>query len=660
MWGKFLNFTSGSGSLIDREQFTKDILGYFVGFAAITNIFLWLGTAAGFVNISDTLLGFVMVLVTLPFWYAGKKGGWQWARFFPSLYCFGIGIYSATHGLAASSGLLFIISILLAGMLVSSWFQLFVLVASSLTIIIFPRFQSPVSQSDETILVSIAIFIFIGITIITRYYNLQLHQGLIKKADVYESLIAEMEHSKSTNEALAEKEKQLRRLTENTSDLVAEIKLDGSFIYVSPSYYTVLGYPPGSLLGQSAYSLIHPEDAETTSEAIKRSVENQVGEKARLRTRCANGEYKWFETIGTPLRNQADQVEGFVISSRDITEQKIAEELREKSEKREQSIINSIPLGMHMYELRTDGALIFSGYNPAADHILKFDHSSIIGKTIEEAFPNLIETEIPTKYRETAQYGIPYDVDPVDYQDLHVSGSYEVHAFQISPMKMVTVFNDVSEKHDNAIALKVSEEKFSKAFLTSPDAININRLVDGVYIDINEGFTRLTGWKREDVIGRSSLDVKIWADPTDRVRLVQQLQSEGSCNNLEAGFRFKDGAVKTGMMSAKIIEINGEKCILSVTRDISERKEAQEKLNEAHEQLELAYGETLEGWVHALDLREHETAGHSRRVVEINQTDVSNRKITMRKKKPISIGAPSYTILVRWEYRITYYSNRGH
>lgn len=122
--------------------------------------------------------------------------------------------------------------------------------------------------------------------------------------------------------------------------------------------------------------------------------------------------------------------------------------------------------------------------------------------------------------------------------------------------------------------LRKSEEKFFKAFQTSPDAININRLEDGLYIDCNQGFTALTGYTRSDVVGRTSLEIDIWADPADRARLVEGLKQHGEINNLEARFRLKDGSIKTGLMSARLIEVNHERCILSITRDITELKQA--------------------------------------------------------------------------------------
>jgi PAS domain S-box-containing protein len=293
------------------------------------------------------------------------------------------------------------------------------------------------------------------------------------------------------------------------------------------------------------------------------------------------------------------------------------EDAIEESEFKFQSIVNSLPIGVHMYTLTDDDELIFSGYNPSADSILGVSHAQFLGKKILDAFPQLINTDIPARYKLAAREGIGWKTEQIDYQDRVINGAYEVYAFQSSPGKMVALFTDITSKLRSAEALHLSEEKFSKAFLTSPDSININRMSDGMYIDINQGFTNLTGYTREDAIGKTSLELNIWHDPADRARLVQGLRDRGFVENLEAKFRYKDGTVKTGLMSARILEINHEQCILSVTRDISERILAEEQLRKAHDNLEQAYDATLRGWVHTLELREHETAEHSRRVLEL-------------------------------------------
>lgn len=129
--------------------------------------------------------------------------------------------------------------------------------------------------------------------------------------------------------------------------------------------------------------------------------------------------------------------------------------------------------------------------------------------------------------------------------------------------------------------LRESERRFRTAFHTSPDAVNINRLSDGMYVDVNLGFTELTGFTREDVIGKSSLDINIWHDPKDRERLVAGLKEQGFVRNMEARFRMKDGRVRTGLISARTIVLHGRPHILSVTRDVDDWKRAEEALLES-------------------------------------------------------------------------------
>ena len=150
---------------------------------------------------------------------------------------------------------------------------------------------------------------------------------------------------------------------------------------------------------------------------------------------------------------------------------------------------------------------------------------------------------------------------------------------------ILAVAIDVTERKEAERALRESEERFRLTFQTSPDAININRLEDGLYVDINEGFTQLTGYTRDDVIGKTSLDIDIWHDPADRQELVRGLREKGYCKNLEAQFRRKDGSTTTALMSARIISLKGVPHIISITRDISARKEAEEALRESESRL---------------------------------------------------------------------------
>jgi PAS domain S-box-containing protein len=119
---------------------------------------------------------------------------------------------------------------------------------------------------------------------------------------------------------------------------------------------------------------------------------------------------------------------------------------------------------------------------------------------------------------------------------------------------------------------------FELIFNTAPDAAVITRLDDGTIVDINHGFSALTGLSREDAIGKSNLAIPVWKNPADRQTIIAELHAKGFSDNFEAEFLRKDGSQLTGLMSAKAITLRGSPHIISVTRDISERKEAEENI----------------------------------------------------------------------------------
>jgi two-component system, cell cycle sensor histidine kinase and response regulator CckA len=149
-----------------------------------------------------------------------------------------------------------------------------------------------------------------------------------------------------------------------------------------------------------------------------------------------------------------------------------------------------------------------------------------------------------------------------------------------NPAWIIGILQDISARKAAQEHLRESEERSRVAFDTSPDAISISRAKDGVYIAVNEGFTLLTGYTNAEVRGKSAAELDIWADPRDRDRLVRGLEKDGYVKNLEARFRLKDGTLRTGLLSARIIMLQAEPHVLSVTRDIEEWKRTKELLQQ--------------------------------------------------------------------------------
>lgn len=125
-------------------------------------------------------------------------------------------------------------------------------------------------------------------------------------------------------------------------------------------------------------------------------------------------------------------------------------------------------------------------------------------------------------------------------------------------------------------AMRASEELFSKAFNASPLAMSITRFSDRRFIDVNDSFLRVTGYDREDFLGRSGPEMGIWPTPEERARVPRIEGAQSSVRNIECRLRLKSGAIHTFLLSAELIEIGGEKCVLTVIEDITQRKLAEE------------------------------------------------------------------------------------
>jgi PAS domain S-box-containing protein len=152
--------------------------------------------------------------------------------------------------------------------------------------------------------------------------------------------------------------------------------------------------------------------------------------------------------------------------------------------------------------------------------------------------------------------------------------------------RIAGIAEDITERKQTEEALRESEERFEKAFRSSPHPIGVTELESGICVDANDACLALFGFSREEVLGTSTWDLRIWPSPDDRARFVQQLKSRGAIQNLEVTLLAKQGEFRQFLCSSELIELKGTLCIVTVGNDITDRKRAEEALQRAHVELE--------------------------------------------------------------------------
>lgn len=174
-----------------------------------------------------------------------------------------------------------------------------------------------------------------------------------------------------------------------------------------------------------------------------------------------------------------------------------------------------------------------------------------------------------------------YDPDPVrDYKwmvtllviAIFISFSLIVTALMLASLNR-KLREEVKEREKIQKKLAQSEGKFRTAFRTSPHVITLTGLEDGIYTEINDTFTKLLGYSKEEIVGKSSIELNIWNNPKDRDRLIEGIRQSGKVENLEAEFKGRDGQIIKGLMSARILTIEEKKYLMGITQDITGKKE---------------------------------------------------------------------------------------
>ncbi|KRP65637.1 bifunctional diguanylate cyclase/phosphodiesterase [Pseudomonas orientalis] len=186
-------------------------------------------------------------------------------------------------------------------------------------------------------------------------------------------------------------------------------------------------------------------------------------------------------------------------------------------------------------------------------------------------------------YRETRanrDHSIDYRVITADGRCLWVRDIVSLIKYGPEPV-LRGLMIDISEAKRTEEALLLSEQKFAKAFHASPDGLLLSRQSDGLLIEVNEGFSHLTGYTSAMSLDQSALDLAIWVDLNERKHMLELLQRDGFVRDFICHIRHVDGRIRLCELSSRQLPIGEEDCMLTIARDITERQQMQEKLQQA-------------------------------------------------------------------------------
>jgi two-component system cell cycle sensor histidine kinase/response regulator CckA len=302
------------------------------------------------------------------------------------------------------------------------------------------------------------------------------------------AMVEDITPRKRAEEALAISQQNAAQQWQTTFDSVRDVvwllDKDHRILQSNRAVGKILPCDSGNILGRHCWEVAHGTTESIPNCPIRRAQSSLRREIAELKIGS-----RWLEVTVDPILDQAGQYAGAVHIISDITQRKQADAALRESEERYRNIIQYLPMGIHLYELRPDNRLVFLGANPAADAILRTENAQFIGKSIEEAFPPLAQTEVPEIYRRAARTGTAWHTEQVEYQDGRIKGAFEVHAFQTTPGRMAAVFLDTTER-TRAEADKV---KLQTELLQAQKMESIGRLAGGVAHDFNNMLQAILG-----------------------------------------------------------------------------------------------------------------------------------------------------------------------
>ncbi|WP_397459676.1 EAL domain-containing protein [Pseudomonas asplenii] len=393
-------------------------------------------------------------------------------------------------------------------------------------------------------------------------------------------LSSEISRRVALERELRSSEYHYRGLVESLSAIAWEARMsDYSYIYVSPHAEALLGYPLSHWLTPGFWSSItHPADLTRAHAFFDHEVLAGRDHSLDYRVITADGQVLWVRDIVSLIEQGEERlIRGLMI---DISETKRTEEALRLSEQKFASVFQQCPDILVIARL-CDGSLL--EVNEAFEKQIGLSAAQVVGRTATELNIWGLEGVGPGLLQRLQNGNIRNLEMPLRRSNGQLfTGLISAEAFELDTTPaLVVVVRDISQLKETQQQLETSEEKFAKAFHASPDGMLLSRQRDGLLLEINEGFSRLTGYNSASSLDHSTLDLGLWVNLDERKHMLDVLQRDGFVRDFMCHIRRSDGQVRLCEVSSRPLPIGGEDCMLTIARDITERHLMQEKLQQA-------------------------------------------------------------------------------
>ncbi|MCQ6257589.1 bifunctional diguanylate cyclase/phosphodiesterase [Pseudomonas sp. Q11] len=411
-----------------------------------------------------------------------------------------------------------------------------------------------------------ALFLLSGVLAAVIRINRRLSSEIARRVDLEQELRSSEYH--------------YRGLVESLSAIAWEARVsDFTYSYVSPHAEELLGYPLAHWLIPGFWrNIIHPADLIRAQTYCDHEVLAGRDHCIDYRVITADGRCLWVRDIVSLIEHGHEPVmRGLMI---DISEAKRTEEALRLSEQKFASVFRQCPDILVIARL-LDGCLL--EVNKAFEEQIGLSAAEVVGQTA---------TELNIWGNQNVGPGLLQRLQAGSIRNLEMTfrrsngqvftGLISAEPFDLDTTPaLVVVVRDISQLKETQQQLQTSEEKFAKAFHASPDGLLLSRQSDGLLIEVNEGFSRITGFNSALSVDRSTLDLGIWVNLNERKQMLDLLQRDGYVRDFRCHIRRNDGQVRLCEVSSRPLPIGNEDCMLTIARDITERHLMQEKLQQA-------------------------------------------------------------------------------